>query len=239
MKKNIKYLFNYFFPHTCVFCLETKNCLDRDLCEECRKELPLKKPGCKICLADIANKNNIALLAKLCGNCIKNPPLFDQLFAPYSYQNPIDYLITKLKFNKKLIFANLLGKLMVEYLAAIYKNRQKPQIIIPIPLHKKRLRERGFNQALEISKPISKNLQIKIDRFSCQRVKNTVMQSLLPAKEREQNIKNAFAVTNQFKFTHVAVIDDVFTTGNTIREFCKTLKKSGVQKIDVWCVARG
>lgn len=114
----------------------------------------------------------------------------------------------------------------------------KPEVIIPVPLHKARLRERGYNQALELARPVAHILQIPIDKHCCQRVKNTQAQSLLRAKERKQNIRGAFVVAETLSYKHVAVIDDVITTGYTIREFCGKLRCAGVQRIDVWSCAK-
>jgi len=113
-----------------------------------------------------------------------------------------------------------------------------PEIIIPVPLHRTRLRERGFNQALEIARPIARSLSIPVDYKSCERVRKTSAQSLLPAAERRKNIKGAFRVTRPIAARHVAILDDVMTTGHTVQELAATLRKAGVERIDVWVVAR-
>ena len=239
MNKHLKSILNFFLPYICTLCGSTKNCTDVDLCDFCKQELPLRQHMCLKCGNQLQNPGNLFSTEKIiCGNCLKCPPLFSKLFAFYSYQNSIAYLITKLKFQQKLIYANLLGTLMAEHLSLQYQKQPLPEIIIPIPLHKRRLRERGFNQALEIAKPISKKLQIKIDKYAYTRSKNTERQSLLAIKEREQNIKQAFTINTKRNYKYVAIIDDVYTTGNTVNEFCKILKKSGIEKIDVWCIAK-
>lgn len=144
----------------------------------------------------------------------------------------------QLKFNHALLNARILGELLAEKIHLWYQQQPLPEFIIPMPLHTKRLKERGFNQALEIARPISSSLGIPIDKTSCQRIKHTFAQATLHADQRQANIKKAFKVTSDLANKHIAVLDDVITTGNTITEFCRTLKKAGAGKIDVWCCAR-
>lgn len=117
-------------------------------------------------------------------------------------------------------------------------NNSMPDLIIPIPLHTSRLRQRGFNQALEIARPISKKLNIPIDTQGICRTKATVAQSSLPAKLRRQNIRQAFTSNRRFDGLKIALLDDVVTTGHTVEECSQLLKQQGAQEIDIWCVAR-
>jgi ComF family protein len=201
-------IINLLFPRNCVIC--RKNTQRIDLCEFCWKKLPRFST--------------------------------EEIFAPFKYQEPINDFITALKFGEKLPYAKLLSEIMYEPLLEYYQNRPKPEIIIPVPLHKKRLRERGFNQALEIAKPLAKKLQIPLDYNFVIRVKNTLAQSSLSVKDRQKNIRNAFLIQKKIaakqKYQHVAIIDDVITTGNTIDELCKVLRENGITKIDIWCAAK-
>lgn len=158
--------------------------------------------------------------------------------ALFHYQKPIDRLITGLKFANKLIYAKILGELMATKLIKHYQHKQLPELIIPVPLHKQRLRERGYNQALELARPIAKKLKIPLDFNSCTRTKNTTAQTLIPAKQRSQNLKNAFTINKNISAQHVAIIDDVTTTGNTIQELSKILYQANINKIDIWCCAK-
>ncbi|MEN9916293.1 MAG: competence protein [Pseudomonadota bacterium] len=154
-----------------------------------------------------------------------------------SYTEIIKKMITGLKFQQKLIYAHILGTLLAEKISAQYQDETLPDVIIPVPLHKKRLYERGFNQAIELARPISKILNIRIDCKSCERVRNTAAQSMLPAKQRSNNVKNAF-VAKQNHGQHIALLDDVMTTGHTLIELSRALYDVGVKRIDVWCCAR-
>jgi ComF family protein len=173
-----------------------------------------------------------------CGDCLNQELPFDQTIAVFNYQYPIQNFLWELKFGGKLAYAQTLGLFLSEKIISYYSERTSPEAIIPVPLHFKRLQKRGFNQALEIARPAARKLKIPLITKSVIRKKNTQAQSSLAVNRRKQNIKNAFLVVRFIPWKHVAVVDDVVTTGNTINEFCSTLKKNGVEKIDVWCLAR-
>ena len=174
-----------------------------------------------------------------CGDCFANPPSFDRTFALFPYEQPVIKLITGLKFEHDLAYAKALGDLLADRIqTAWYVSLRLPDVIIPIPLHPERMRERGFNQALEIARPVSRKLGIPIDFSGTKRCRHTARQSDLPAKKRGENIAGAFACRAHYNGRKIAVIDDVITTGQTIKEFCGVLRESGAEKIDVWCCAR-
>jgi ComF family protein len=175
----------------------------------------------------------------ICGICLHHSQPFNIAYALYLYQAPITKLILSLKFSRSLVNAHVLGGLLAEMIKTTwYKDKPFPSIIIPVPLHPKRLKERGFNQALELARPISRLLKIPIDALSCKRIKHTAAQATLSSIERQKNVKNSFKILKQFTTQHIAVLDDVITTGHTIREFCDALKRHGAKTIDVWCCAR-
>jgi len=145
------------------------------------------------------------------------------------------YLIANLKFNQQYQNARLLGSLLATHLK---KTTKMPDIIIPIPLHKQRFQERGFNQSVEIAKVLAEQLNIPLNSNSCIRHRNTPHQINLPAKQRNTNIKNAFTISRAIKAQHVAIVDDVMTTGSTLNELASTLKKAGVNRVDAWACAR-
>lgn len=118
------------------------------------------------------------------------------------------------------------------------KNVDFPQLIIPMPLHPKRLANRGFNQALEIARPIAKALQIPLDWQACRRIKDTPPQITLPRKERHKNMKNAFSCTKDFTGMHIAIVDDVITTGASVDALATVLHARGAREVSVWAVAR-
>jgi len=170
---------------------------------------------------------------------LQDPPPFRQCIAPWRYEPPIDFLVLRLKFNKDLVFARLMAQLLANRLMDHYKNKKQiPQVILPVPLHAQRLRERGFNQAVEIARVISSMLHIPTDITACARPKMTLAQAELHANERKRNVKNAFTYTPSIPVQHVAIVDDVMTTGHTARELVKTIQKNRDIKVDVWVCAR-
>ena len=170
-----------------------------------------------------------------CGQCISSSPAFDATFAPFIYQDEIKHLITSLKFGADYKNARLLGQLLTQHLQA---QAEKPELILPVPLHKSRYRERGFNQSIEIARTVSKAMRIPIDLNSCLRQRNTTQQTALAAKQRKKNLKNAFVLKKPISAQHVAILDDVMTTGSTVNELAKVLKKAGIKRVDVWVCAR-
>ncbi len=219
------------FPATCLLCNHPGE-HTRDLCYHCYQSLPKNTSCCIQC----AQAFPIAYPTPMrCGRCQHNQPAFDYTCAPFLYQEPLRYLVTGLKFRKHFTHARLLGQLLAEH---IHFTQARPEVLLPIPLHPSRYRARGFNQALEIARTVSKQLHIPLDLYSCTRKKNTSQQTQLSAQQRQQNLKNAFHVAHTFTAQHVAIIDDVMTTGATSHALALVLKKAGVQRVEVWVCAR-
>jgi ComF family protein len=226
-------IFSFLLPYTCILC-HGKSDRQLDLCSHCERELPFIKHACPRCGIEME------INTQICGNCLKNPPPFDDTVTLFHYENPISKIIMDLKFQQKLVNAKILGELMAKHLNYLFANNNypKPDCIIPVPLSAKRLRERGFNQALEIAKPIAKHLNIPIDINNCKRTRHTEAQAIIPANKRKSNIKNAFKIIKTINAKHVAIVDDVVTTGNTVIELSKTLQQAGIERISIWCCAR-
>lgn len=231
----------WLLPYSCVICSAETQESKMDLCQQCQTELPWISNACSQCANPLPHKTH----SNYCGRCLRQPPPFDCTIALFHYQDPVSHLISNLKFHNKLIYADIFGKLVTQKLAKHYQGKNKPELIIPVPLHRKRLIERGYNQALELSRPIAKHLKIPIDYKSTQRIRATQPQSSISANKRKDNIKNAFGITphaapssHAIKAKHILVVDDVITTGETTREFCRILRKSGVEHIDLCAVAR-
>lgn len=218
-------------PTSCILC-GNKGMEDMDLCQPCHDAQIDIGSHCYCCAKQFENDN---LNPLLCGSCQKNPPAFDKTYAPYPHQGGIRYLINHCKFNGAYKNSRLLGMLLTDFLR---KNAQLPELIIPVPLHPKRYRQRGYNQTLEIAKIIAQQLSIPIDNSSCLRIKNTAHQVSLNPRQRHKNIKNAFQVLKVPKAEHIAILDDVMTTGATVNELAKALKATGIKQVDIWVCSR-
>lgn len=215
-----------FSQKNCVLCSIPAK---QDLCEPCYNHLPqLPLNHCPICLWPVPT-------AEICGACLTKPPAFTRTIAALRYTFPVDAMIHALKYQTNLAIAPILANLLITRLIA---TERMPDIIIPMPLHRVRLRERGFNQAMEISRYISKHMRIVLLPDSCQRIKHTPPQTGLPWKDRQKNIRKAFSCKIDLSGKHVALVDDVMTTGATLNELAKVLRKQGATEISNWVIAR-
>lgn len=217
------------YPHECMLC-GAKGEHPYDLCLECLGDLQQNRTGCPRC--------GIPLNAEgvICGPCSRRSPPFERTVAAFRYAPPLDYLLQQLKFHRRLELAPLLGSLLAS--TVIRSGGPLPALIIPVPMSHARLRQRGYNQALELARPLSRQLGISIDRQRCRRVRHTPAQTSLKGREeRRKNMRGAFVVDRGLP-SHVAILDDVITTGATVAELARTLRRSGVDNIEVWACAR-
>lgn len=176
----------------------------------------------------------------LCSACVEDMPRasnpkktqFGQIFSGFSYQAPLDELIQGFKFNEHLHYGRMLARLSLSELPRI-----KPMALIPVPLHKSRLRQRGFNQAQELANFWGKQFTIPVLGHVLHRHRATQVQSSLKAAERLPNVAGAFTASGIIP-SHVALVDDVYTTGATCASAAQALIAHGVQRVDVWCLAR-
>ena len=167
-----------------------------------------------------------------CGHCLKTSPAFDTTFALWPYAFPISTLVHQFKYQHRLA----VGRFFSDALLA--GPRPAGDVILPVPLSAEHLRERGFNQALELARLLSKHLGIPLDIDSLHRTGHRPAQASLPWKERHKNIRHAFECRADFSGKTVILVDDVMTTGATLNEVASTLKKHGAAKVINWVVAR-
>jgi ComF family protein len=218
------------YPPTCLLCGDPGGD-GRDLCRPCANALPLNRPACPRCAEALGAETDCD-----CGQCQKRAPAFDASFAAFRYEEPVRHLIHALKFGARYPSARLLGELLAQ--AVVAGRRPLPEALLPVPLHPSRYRERGFNQAAEIARSVSAFTGIPLDLNSCIRNSRTQPQAELSAEERTRNIRHAFAVKRVPTASHIAIVDDVVTTGATVNELAKCLRAAGVRRIDVWACAR-
>jgi len=219
------------FPAHCRLCA-VRTGTDHSLCPACHADLPWVESACHQC-GRILPPGNHRLL---CGTCQRHTPYFDATTAILHYQPPVDYLVQRLKFSGELAMAPLLSGLLATRLQA--RQASLPELVIPVPLHPSRLRERGFNQATEIARQLGRKLRLPVNHRLCRRTRKTDTQSLLPVKIRHWNVRNAFSVSGKVSARHVAIVDDVMTTGHTVNELARTLKRAGARQVEIWVIAR-
>lgn len=222
---------SWLFPAHCRLCMaRTRSAMP--LCAGCHADLPWPGDSCRQCAGPLGS----APSAGRCGHCQRQPPVYTATTALLRYRPPADFLIQRLKFAGELALAPLLAGLLAARLAG--RTSSLPELLVPVPLHGSRLRERGFNQATEIARVLGRTLHIPVNHRLCRRSRKTQTQSLLPVKVRHWNVRNAFAMTDRTPARHVAIVDDVMTTGHTVNELARILQGAGVNKIEVWVIAR-
>ncbi len=173
----------------------------------------------------------------LCGRCQRSTPAFDTAYSPYLYSAPVDVLIRRLKFDHQLHLARLLGTLLADYLE--YALHERPALIVPVPMHRRRLAQRGFNQALELARFVGGKLEIPVAPTLVTRTRATRPQTELKPGERERNVRGSFDIGDQFPSgASVLLIDDVMTTGATANAVAKVLRRQGAAGVTVATVAR-
>lgn len=213
-------------PGSCFFCQSITSGL---WCEKCETDFITRGKRCPVCARDCLTDN-------ICAVCLKNPPFFFSTITLFNYQYPINELIKAFKFSDHPELAKRFADKLIDKIRPM---GFLPKTLIPVPLHKSRQRERGYNQSLELAKRISNKLNIELDFLSCKRIINTEPQSTLPIKTRKTNVKNAFKLDAAYYANrHVALIDDVVTSGHTVNEIAKLLKKAGCARVDVWSIAK-
>ncbi len=196
------------------------------------------QPRCRQCAALLPGS---AREDTVCGECLKKPPAFDASIVAVDYAPPVDQLVLALKFGHRLALAPLLARLLHDAILQA-GGSALPEVLTAVPLGTRRLRERGFNQALEIAKPLSRVLGVPLDASVAARVRETQAQSLLPPDERHRNVRHAFVVpgnaAERLGGKHVGVVDDVITTGETLNELAACLKRFGAARVSNFVFAR-
>ena len=220
------------YPPCCILCGSTG--FDQmDICARCYRGLPWIEAACSRCAIPIAANTGAELH---CGQCLHKPPAFDRSISLFSYRDDAIQLIHQLKFNEKLANARLLGCMLARAINA--NTTERPDCIVPVPLYWKRMRHRGFNQSLELARLVGRVCDISVNHRSLVRVRDTPSQTGLNKMQRRQNIRGAFELRDGFDADHVALLDDVVTTTATVNELARLLKTAGVNRVQVWSIAR-
>ena len=222
-------------PSSCALC----GCAqDTPVCEGCRQQFFHSSVlRCRQCALPLL----VAGLDAVCGECLRHPPAFDATIAAADYAAPVDQLVLALKFGARLPLAALMANMLRD--AALRRQELPlPTQLMPVPLGAKRLVERGFNQALEVARPLSRSLGVALTPRLLSRERETRAQSLLHPDDRHRNARGAFIVSAKaidlVRGTHIGVVDDVMTTGETLNEIAATLKRFGAARVTNFVFAR-
>lgn len=214
----------------CVLC-HAPAPLALEVCGPCRADLPRLERACVHCALPL----QAGVVPDRCTAC-RRRPRFDRAIAAFHYAAPIDWLIARLKFQRRLHHARLLGDMLGERVVA--DTQPLAQQLIPVPLHARGYRRRGFNQAERIARRISAITGQPVHADLAVRRRPTEPQSALAAKHRAANVRGAFGVRDKPRADHVAIVDDVMTTAHTAAALARVLHEAGVARVDVYSVAR-
>lgn len=219
---------------SCLLCGVTTDAYAA-LCTPCRDGLPYLHNACLRCAIELGNDPPTH---RHCPECIVAPPYFDYCLALGRYEFPLQELISSFKFNAKLCAGRALACVLAQMVAQ-HCRTAPPDALLPVPLHAHRMRTRGFNQSMEIAKIIAPIAKVPITPRLCRRQRATRPQRDLSAEQRTTNLMHAFSVyTGQKMPHHVLIVDDVVTTKSTVNTIAHLLKRAGVRKVGVACLAR-
>ena len=200
----------------------------RDLCAACAAQLPWLGHACLRCALPLHAPGT-------CGQCLHRPPPLDQTHATFVYGFPLDRLLPRFKFHDDLAAGRLLSLLMLERV----QDLPRPAALVPVPLHRQRLRSRGYDQALELARPLARALDLPLLAQALVRQRPTQAQSELDAGRRWANVQGAFCIAPGARPpAHVVLVDDVMTTGATLHAAARCLRQAGVERVDAWVCAR-
>ncbi|MEW7866758.1 ComF family protein [Aeromonas diversa] len=213
----------------CLLCLqESENPL---LCDICRDALRQQTRRCHGCAAPLPE--TLPLDQLWCGRCQRRPPPWARLQVIGDYLAPWPVLIPRFKYARQVMLADVLGRLLVDHLDL----SDPPEALLPVPLHWLRRITRGFNQAELLAIEVARHTGIAVDTGLLKRARATPQQSRLGAGARRRNLRHAFRV-GRHAYRHVALIDDVVTTGATAGRLVRLLQESGVERVEVWALCR-
>ena len=220
---------DFLIPRRCLSC-NSSNCSNAiQICAPCLTALPYLTNCCHQCGQQLTAQRDY------CGACISKPPHFDQVFAPFEYSSSVRDLIIKFKYGETPTLAKPLAHLFHQQF--FEQGIETPDLLISVPMHHSRLRQRGYNQSIELCRHLSRVMGIPTSHKIIAKCKLTPAQANLNLKRRKQNMRGSFSAGNPMQFNHIAIVDDVITTGATANEIAKVLKQMGVDYVQVWTLA--
>lgn len=227
-------LIDRILPPRCLLCGDPGS-HGMALCAGCRGDLPRNDHACARCAEPLPATADGLPALRVCGACLWHPPPYAAIHVPFRYRPPLDWLIRRFKFHGDLAAGRLLGQLLAAELATDLRGCEA---VVPIPLHPRRLRARGYNQAAELARPLARAAGARICPDALIRVGSTTPQMELPARERQRNVRRAFRVHRLPAAEHLLIIDDVVTTASTVREAVRAAGLPARARVEVCALAR-
>lgn len=228
VRLSISALLDALLPSACLLCSGTAAGPAGLTCARCDADLPrLSVPACPVCATPLGTAATAS-----CGHCLRSPPAYDATIAGLRYAYPVDRLVHGLKFGHRLAIAHFFAERLLQ------GNRPVGDLLLPVPLAAARLAERGFNQAVEIARPLAQATGLVLDSRSLVRIRNTPPQSRLPWRMRQRNVRSAFECHGDVAGKAVVLVDDVMTTGATLDAIARCLKDHGATRVTNWVAVR-
>ena len=234
---NISACIDFFLPAACAWCgtlLPGGNSSDT-LCETCGNDIQPLPPSC--CPRCALPHISISTTGHYCGKCLADPPPFEKVHGVGRHSKALKQAIHRFKYRDNPALNASLGRLLIDRLDKRLDDFC-PEMVVPVPTHPRRLKQRGYNQALELARPVARYLQVPLANNLLQRKNTTTSQQGLNAKQRHDNLRNAFVLREAVTARKVLLVDDVMTTTATARECSNVLLKGGVSQIHVAILAR-
>jgi ComF family protein len=221
----------WLLPYTCALCYRSSQ-TKLDLCQRCYERSEILLRPCYQCGRPLRSNH----LGDRCHECLLFPPAFDRVITPFRYSSTIQALITQAKYQRKLASARILGELLAKNIAI--EERGRVDLLVAAPAHYQRVGWRGYNQAFQIAREVSRETKIPLLIGGCRKMRATPRQAGLGARARQHNVAGVYRAELPQKGMSVAVIDDVMTTGATLNEIAQTLKEAGASHVEGWICAR-
>ncbi len=219
------------WPGRCTLCRQASD-LPLDLCSVCLDDLPFNGAACQRCALPLGHDTTV------CGECLVKSPPFARVHAALRYEQDAQTLVTRLKFERNLVAGRLLARLVAGTLQRTYGDTPLPERLLPVPLSATRLLRRGHNQAAVIARALHRELGIPVLHDAVRRIRHTAPQTGQTRAARLRNLRGAFAIRRQPPLVPIAIVDDVMTTGTTVRTVARLLLAAGVPEVHVWVAAR-
>lgn len=224
--------FDALIPSVCVLCRKALYGR-KPLCFVCEKNLPWNVLACTRCAMPLP------VAARTCAACLQTPPSFSHAFCAFRYEEPVANLLNRYKHGGQLVNGYWLARCFAQQVCLHYQTETMalPDCVLPVPLHWRRLRQRGFDQGREIARVLARQLRLPLSTV-LQRQRNTTSQQGLSRMQRHSNLQDAFVLHKPLRYRRVALVDDVLTTGSTATEITRVLQAAGVAEVHVWALAR-